>query len=331
MAWYRTGTVTVSNGSNVVTGTGTQWAGNVHVGDAIALGSPPQLYEVANVASNTTIGLVTNYTGTSGSGQSYFIAPTQGWIKELADRAAAVIATYANIQQAVDDLEQLTTLISQADAQAGTRTDVQGWSSLRVRQAANAAITDRAGTSANFGTAATQNAQTTRSDRTNPILRTGAGGLLASGGGIVEGVSTPTQDYPIINGFFNSEGVIDPHFGAYPAGIQFGSHTSGSRITQLGGSLTDADHLAFRKKTGDTWGNVRTIYHSGNQLSIGTSSASARAAIQSSVFPAHSKTSMPPIAASINMGVIVSDAVGGRRPFWSDGTDWRDASGTILS
>lgn len=140
MAWYRAGTVTVSSGSNVVTGTSTQWAGNVNVGDTIVLGSPPQLYEVSNVASNTTIALVTNYSGTSGSGQSYFIAPTQGWIKELADRAAAVIATYASIEQAVDDLELITTLISQADAQNGTRTDVQGWSSLRVRQAAAAAV-----------------------------------------------------------------------------------------------------------------------------------------------------------------------------------------------
>ena len=92
-------------------------------------------------------------------------------------------------------------------------------------------------------------------------------------------MSTPTQDYPIINGFFNSEGIIDPHFGAYPAGIQFGSHTSGSRITQLGGSLTDANHLVFRKKTGDTWGNVHTIYHSGNQLTLGTTASSARTAL----------------------------------------------------
>ena len=79
------------------------------------------------------------------------------------------------------------------------------------------------------------------------------------------------------------------------------------------------------------WGRWTTILTDANSLMLGATAETARAAIQSSVFPAHSKASMPPLAASINMGVIVSDAVGGRRPFWSDGTNWRDASGTILS
>lgn len=332
MAWYRAGTVAVSSGSNVVTGTGTQWLNNVRVGDAVVLGSPPQWYEVANVASNTSIGLVTNYTGTSGSGQAYFIAPTQGWIKELADRAAAVIATYASIEQAVDDLESITTLISQADAQNGTRTDTQGWSSLRVRQAANAAITARAGTSANFGTAATANVTTSTTDATTGrLLKVGdfgvgglgpsladANSLLASG--FYSGIGPGTLNFP---GSSSYEPFIATRRSRNSA-IQWNIHFS-----QVGG-LPEL----YVRRTDDSGANwfESKVFTSGNQIDIGATSSSARAAIDSSVLPSYTVATVPNAAANKYKGIYVTNAAApGPRPFWSNGTEWLDSQNNPLA
>lgn len=50
------------------------------------------------------------------------------------------------------------------------------------------------------------------------------------------------------------------------------------------------------------------------------------------VFPTFLKTTVPSAASNANAGIIVTDAAGaGRRPFWSDGTNWRDAANVILS
>src|SRR5690606_19972135 len=101
-----------------------------------------------------------------------------------------------------------------------SRSGTNTWSTMNQlwdnnNQLALGVTSSSARTALQLGTVATQNLQTTRSDVVNPVLRTGAGGLLVSGGGIVEGVSTPTADYPSINGFFNSESIVDPHFGGY--------------------------------------------------------------------------------------------------------------------
>lgn len=201
-----------------------------------------------------------------------------------------------------------------------------------VVQAIGADIKSIFTTLSGLGTAATQNLQTTGSDTTNPVLRVGAGGLLASGGGgIVEGVSTPTQDYPSINGFFNSGSIHDPHFGSYPAGIQFGAHDSGNFVTQLGGGLLSTADLRFRKKASGTWGQVYDIHHSGNQLSLGTTASSARAAIRSSIMPTYTLATLPSAPSNINMIAVVTDLPSGREPCISDGVNWLTLSDKAIA
>ena len=69
MSWYRTGTVTVTNGSDTVTGSGTAWSGTVDPG-WVFLGPDGITYEVESVSSDTAITLATNYGGSSLSGAS---------------------------------------------------------------------------------------------------------------------------------------------------------------------------------------------------------------------------------------------------------------------
>lgn len=100
MAWYDTGTVSVTNGSATVTGSGTAWSAAVNIGDAF-YGPDDKIYEVQSVGSNTSITLADNYEGTTASGQSYKIVPTQGLAASLATDISTLITDF---QTVVDDL-----------------------------------------------------------------------------------------------------------------------------------------------------------------------------------------------------------------------------------
>ena len=93
MSWYRTGTVTVTNGSTTVTGSGTAWVANSRVGDAF-VGPDGLTYEITNIASNTAISVLPAYRSASGSGLSYSIIPVQGYTKTLADQASDLVNSY---------------------------------------------------------------------------------------------------------------------------------------------------------------------------------------------------------------------------------------------
>jgi hypothetical protein len=96
MAWYRTGTITITNGSTAVTGSGTLWTGNAVAGEAL-LAPDGKAYEILTVNSNTSITLASGYGGTTASGQSYAILPSQGYIKDLAAQVAVLVSTYSSV------------------------------------------------------------------------------------------------------------------------------------------------------------------------------------------------------------------------------------------
>ncbi|RON43556.1 hypothetical protein BK666_21035 [Pseudomonas frederiksbergensis] len=90
MPWYRTGTVTVTNGSTTVTGVGTDFAANGRVGDAF-IGPNGALHEVTNVASSTVLAIYPAYAGATASGAGFSVAPIQGYVKQLADQAQTIL------------------------------------------------------------------------------------------------------------------------------------------------------------------------------------------------------------------------------------------------
>jgi hypothetical protein len=73
MSQYQTGTVSVANGSNVVTGSGTAWDVNVTAGDLFKVSGESAIYEIASVDSATQITLTANYAGATNTGLSYAI------------------------------------------------------------------------------------------------------------------------------------------------------------------------------------------------------------------------------------------------------------------
>lgn len=93
MAWYSTGTVSVTNGSRIVTGTGTSWFAALQVGWGF-VGPDLGTYEIESVDNATQITLKTNYMGPTATAQSYKCFPTNSLEGDLATSIQALISDY---------------------------------------------------------------------------------------------------------------------------------------------------------------------------------------------------------------------------------------------
>lgn len=98
-SWYRAGTISVTNGSNTVTGSSVgSWAKNISPGDILLLGQLP--YQILSVADGAvgagTLTIVPNYSGANLSGAGYAIirSYTNTAPADLAARVAEMLQTY---------------------------------------------------------------------------------------------------------------------------------------------------------------------------------------------------------------------------------------------
>jgi hypothetical protein len=97
MAWYRAGTVSVTNNSSAVTGAGTAWVTAAAIGETF-LGPDGQSYEIVAINSATSLTIAPVYKGSTASAQGYAIMPTQGYLRDLAAAAAALVESYASVK-----------------------------------------------------------------------------------------------------------------------------------------------------------------------------------------------------------------------------------------
>ena len=111
MASYRQGTVAVTNGSKIVTGTDTAFiTTGIYAGDIFALvdaNNIPDgtLYEVASVESDTKLTLLQAYQGTSGSAKNYVIMNMAG--NQTTPRFSAKVSSLlGEIQPIADGLSE---------------------------------------------------------------------------------------------------------------------------------------------------------------------------------------------------------------------------------
>jgi len=96
MPWYRTGTISLTNGSGAVNGVGTAWILNAAVGESL-VAPDGKLYEITAVAADTEMSIAPAYLGATASGQAYAILPSQSYIRDLAAQTAALVNAYATI------------------------------------------------------------------------------------------------------------------------------------------------------------------------------------------------------------------------------------------
>lgn len=92
--WYRAGKVAVTKGSKAVTGTNTQWL-NLMFGvmpGTTFYGPDGKPYEIDLVVSDTSLLLITDYSGATASAQAYSVDPTRsGSVASLAAQTSEVL------------------------------------------------------------------------------------------------------------------------------------------------------------------------------------------------------------------------------------------------
>ena len=96
MAWYRTGTVSVTNGSTTVTGSGTNFVAGAQVGEGFAA-PDGRLYEIVSIVSATSLTIGKAYLGSTQTGQSYEIVPTQSLVADLASQVSTLISDFQDV------------------------------------------------------------------------------------------------------------------------------------------------------------------------------------------------------------------------------------------
>lgn len=102
MAIYSTGTVDVTNGSNIVAGTGTDWFATMADG-WLFNGPDGRLYPVSSVNSDTQITLETVYAGANAANADYFVFSSQTFGQAIIDQVIALLNLY---QQGADTIMQ---------------------------------------------------------------------------------------------------------------------------------------------------------------------------------------------------------------------------------
>lgn len=113
-AWSKEGTVSVSTGSQTVTGVGAKFLSNNMVGDGFC-GPDGGWYEVINIASENAISIYPPYKGPATSGAAYLMAPLQGYPKESAKRLRQLTDQFGD---ALSDLTGKTVVVSVAGVAA---------------------------------------------------------------------------------------------------------------------------------------------------------------------------------------------------------------------
>jgi hypothetical protein len=135
MGWYKTGTVSVTAGSNAVLGAATSFIANARVGDGFR-GPDGKWYEVTNIASDTALSISPNYQGVTASGGTYSLAPLQGYLKDSADQLRAATKV---IGATATDMTAQVALAQAAAASASASKDSVTTLEASATQSKNAA------------------------------------------------------------------------------------------------------------------------------------------------------------------------------------------------
>lgn len=98
--WYRTGTISLTQGSREVSGAGTAFLANVRAGDML-IGPLMDMYEITDITSDVSAQIDKDYAGPSYSGSDWSIAPTSANLKQLAQQIAGLVALYQEIPDTV--------------------------------------------------------------------------------------------------------------------------------------------------------------------------------------------------------------------------------------
>lgn len=102
MAWYRSGTISLTNGNATVTGSGTAFIANASIGEGL-IAPDGRTYEITNIVSDTSLTISPAYLGSTASGQAYAIAPLRGRIADLIAETSSLLGSFATVRDGIGD------------------------------------------------------------------------------------------------------------------------------------------------------------------------------------------------------------------------------------
>ncbi|GAB5431081.1 MAG: hypothetical protein EpisKO_04510 [Epibacterium sp.] len=118
MAWVSSGTVSVTNGSTTVTGTGTSWFGAMQNGWGF-VGPDGRVYEILTVDSADTITLKTPYQGSTAAAQAYAVFPTGSHNLDLTAALQQLLSDYQGVYDTVGQSRFPGEVVFDADRDTG--------------------------------------------------------------------------------------------------------------------------------------------------------------------------------------------------------------------
>lgn len=273
MGTYRIGTVTVSNGSTAVTGSGTAWvSAGIREGDFLFVNG--LFGEVASVQSNTALTLVRGWPGSGASGQQYSLA--------LIDDGQRSIPELRAVLQALGtgNLSTLSALTAAANEMPyWTGPGVMNKTALtsQARTLLGSALLSRSGNNYVFDAAARLTGGVITSSSTD----TTAGRVLKVGDAGVLGNSISVEDLgaaPVgVNFRFGASATNKPGpSNAAGQGVTIGGvgtePSSRAQIVVLHFPSTERDFVYSRTRVDNVWGPWRLVYNSSSV--VGTVSQS---------------------------------------------------------
>ena len=278
MAWYKSGTCSVTSGSPTVTGAGTAWVDNVRIGSDGFVGPDGLLYEISKVVSATEIILAVAYKGTTAASGRYAVVPIQGYTKELADKAAALIDQFSDAEataassasaaasSASAASNSATAAASSASAASASETNAKN-SETNAASSASAAASS-ASAASNSATAAASSASAASASETNAknSETNAASSAAAAATSETKIAAAVTQAV--------TQAVAEAKLAAHPVGSYYWSSESTDPSTLFGG----------------TWEQVkdRFVLAAGDSYAVGATGGEATHTLSISEMPAHS-------------------------------------------
>jgi hypothetical protein len=320
MAWYKAGTCSVTNGSTTVTGTGTAWVDNVRIGSDGFVGPDGLLYEILKVVSSTEITLAAAYKGTTASSGGYAIAPIQGYTKELADKAAALIDQFSDAEataassasaaasSASAASNSATAAASSASAASASETNAKN-SETNAASSASAAASS-ASAASDSATAAASSASAASASETNAKnSETNAASSAAAAATSETKIATAVTQAI-------TQAVAEAKLAAHPVGSYYWSSEATDPGTLFGG----------------TWEQIkdRFVLAAGDSYAVGATGGEPTHTLTEAEMPAHKHYATDEDPASPGGNFFVSWGRDGAKD-WSGGRisskTWGSASG----
>ncbi|UWQ73344.1 pyocin knob domain-containing protein [Leisingera sp. M658] len=266
MAWPKAGTVSVVNGSAIVTGTATGFFGSAQAGWGF-VGPDGRVYEVLAVSSGTVLTITPAYQGATAAGQIYALFPTMSLAHDVVASVQALTGTFQAVADGPGQGKFSTDVVKLGDEDTGL-----GWPSsnevalkaggnwqLRLKEgAASGAAVQSSATDATADKLLLTNAFGW-GDKGAPVPNDNIDDIATSGSYFLTSAVLGNSTLPAGEAFSSGSCLLQFQYNADNAAQILIAHSSGKMFTRIkdGGAWHDWISLIPKRGSGPTGEWVR--------------------------------------------------------------------------